>query len=95
MSVLAPLHLRAAPERATRSRLLVAAHRADFRGTAGQPVAPAAGPRQAASPPVLAEALLAPPEALLLLPPALSLPRRAPLLARHLAPARWLARLGR
>ena len=84
MLVLALMHLRAAPERATGSRLLAAAQRADSQGTAEQPVARAAEPQEAL---VLQEALP--------LPPARLLPLPAPLLARRLARARWPARLDR
>jgi hypothetical protein len=85
MLVLALMHLRAAPERATGSRLLAAAQRADSQGTVEQPVARAAEPQEAL---VLQEALLP-------LPLALLLPLPAPLLARRLARARWPARLDR
>ena len=85
MLVLALVHLRAAPERATGSRLLAAAQRADSQGTVEQPVARAAEPQEAL---VLQEALLP-------LPLALVLPLSVPPLARHLARARWPARLDR
>jgi hypothetical protein len=95
MLVLAPVHLRAAPERATSSHPLVAAaRRADLRGTAEQLVARAAESSQVALA-MLQEALLALAEAPLLPRPALLLPQPAPPLARHLAGVRWLAPLDR
>ena len=62
MLVLALMHLRAAPERATGSRLLAAAQRADSQGTVEQPVARAAEPQEAL---VRQEALLPLPAPLL------------------------------